>query len=53
LEEIDLDKSYARLHNSWGRGYGVGGDAFITLRGLDTLLQNDGEACVPVLRSVG
>lgn len=50
-DNVDQDLSWVRLHNSWGTGYGDGGDAFITVRDLDTLLQNDGEACIPVLRS--
>ena len=50
FDNIDLDKSFVRLHNSWGTGYGEGGDAFITLRDLGTLLDEDGEACVPIVR---
>lgn len=50
-ENLDQDKSFVRLHNSWGTGYGIGGDAFITVRDLDSLIQDDGEACIPVLRT--
>lgn len=50
-DNLDIDKSRLRLHNSWGTGYGIGGDAFITVRNLDKLLQDDGEACIPVKRS--
>lgn len=51
-DNLDLDQSHVRLHNSWGRGYGMSGDAFITVRNLDYLLQEDGEACIAVGRRV-
>lgn len=49
-DNIDKDASHVRLHNSWGTGYGIGGDVFITVAGLDKLLQEDGDACVPSYR---
>jgi hypothetical protein len=40
-----------RATNSWGRDWGVDGDFYIRIDELETLLQDDGESCVPVLRS--
>lgn len=48
---IDLDKSYVLLHNSWGKGWGVNGTAKLRLRGLNKLLQDGGDACIPVIRN--
>jgi hypothetical protein len=45
-DNLDLDKSHVRLHNSWGTNYGLGGDAFISVRDLDKLLLDGGEACI-------
>ncbi len=35
------------LRNSWGLGWGVSGDAWISFADLDGLLRRDGEACIP------
>lgn len=39
-----------RLRNSWGRGWGVDGDAFIRVSDLEDLLRGWGECCVPLDR---
>jgi hypothetical protein len=50
--EVDLDKSYVNLHNSWGREWGRKGRARIRLSDLDSLLKMQGEAAIPLERSV-
>lgn len=50
LEHLDLDASFVTLHQSWGEDHGDGGDVYISLRDLDLLLQQDGEAAVVVGR---
>jgi hypothetical protein len=50
-ENLDRFKSYFTLHNSWGRGWGVGGTAKVRVQGMTKLLQDQGEACIPVLRN--
>jgi len=47
----DLPEPYVILHNSWGTGWGVNGDAYILASDLEILLNQQGEACVPVKRS--
>lgn len=48
--DLDLDASSILLHNSWGSDWGVKGTARISLRGMDRLLRESGDACVPVTR---
>lgn len=51
ITTVDLEKSYIRLHNSWGDSWAKGGDAYMTLNNLQKLLDNQGEFCIPVQRS--
>jgi hypothetical protein len=39
-----------RWRNSWGASYGLGGSGYIKYEDLDRLLQDRGEACIPVGR---
>lgn len=45
--DVDWDRSYVVLHNSWGPYWGVKGRAKITLRNLNYLLQQQGDAMFP------
>lgn len=39
-----------RLHNSWGKSWGINGECFISAADMKKLLRQDGEACIPVIR---
>lgn len=47
---VNVTKRLIRLHNSWGDGWGIGGEALISFDDLDRLLHEQGEACIPILR---
>jgi hypothetical protein len=49
----DSKKQLIRLHNSWGKDWGIDGECYISVNDLSTLLKDSGEACVPVGRKVG
>lgn len=42
------DLHVVRLRNSWGKSWGLAGDCFLKVEDLETLLNDDGEACIPV-----
>ncbi|AVD99281.1 peptidase [Streptomyces phage BillNye] len=51
MDNVDVQKSYVTLRNSWGRDWGLGGDCRISVLELNALLREQGEACIPVVRS--
>lgn len=51
-DNIDDLNSLIHLHNSWGKDWGIGGDAWFTVYELNYLLGRDGEACIPMKRKL-
>lgn len=45
--DVDRQKSYVTLWNSWGSGWGQAGTAKLSLVDLDKLLRQRGDACFP------
>jgi hypothetical protein len=48
--DVDPQLSTVTLHNSWGRDWGVNGEARLTLADFDRLRTDAGEVCVPTVR---
>lgn len=52
-DNIDMHRSRVRLHNSWGKDWGVNGESRISLVDLEKLLEHSyGEACIPMYRTM-
>ena len=47
---VSVSGSYVKIHNSWGPSWGQNGGAKITFTDLERLLNEDGEACIPLRR---
>lgn len=49
---VSLRRRSVLLRNSWGKSYGIGGDAWIGFDDLRRLLREDGEAVIPTGRAL-
>jgi hypothetical protein len=49
---VNVKKEYVRLHNSWGKSFGINGECFLSFDDFGRLLHEQGEFCIPVVRSV-
>lgn len=45
-----INEPVFRLRNSWGRDWGADGDCFVKVSDMEWLLDQDGEACIPLGR---
>lgn len=43
---VNTRRGVARIKNSWGTGWGLGGRAWIAFEGLERLIHEDGEVCL-------
>ncbi len=48
LNGVNINKGLFRIKNSWGRGYGKKGNAYISFEDVQTLLNQEGECCLAV-----
>lgn len=53
FSDVDQDRSYVLLRNSWGTDYGLEGDVRLPLTDLARLLTPEADVCVPVRRGHG
>jgi hypothetical protein len=49
---VNVKHEYFTIRNSWGTGWGKGGDCYISYPDMETLLKNQGEAVFALRRTV-
>lgn len=49
---VDVENVRVKLINSWSAAWGDGGACWIAYADLDRLLREQGEACIPIVRSL-
>lgn len=50
---VNWKAGYFKVHNSWGKSWGENGEAKISFADMQFLMDNLGEACVPMGRRLG
>lgn len=50
IRGVDVKNKRVRLSNSWGKSWGMDGDCWLSFDDLGTLLEQNGEFCIPVTR---
>jgi hypothetical protein len=53
INGVSVKNRTLTIHNSWGAGWGNNGEALISWDDMDQLLDEDGEAVVPLVRAWG
>lgn len=48
LNGVNTKSGLVRVKNSWGREWGIGGHAFMTIEEMSQLLAQEGEACLAI-----
>lgn len=47
---VDAEKKLIRFHNSWGKSWGINGEAYMSFDDFGTLLKDQGEFCIPTVK---
>lgn len=50
---VSVTRKFIRFRNSWGKDWGLNGDCLMSFTDVERLLNEDGEACIPVKRQLG